>query len=430
MVDDGPGIICTICGLNNPAGVIRCAGCWSALKRVAAAPGQESTERELLRKKRASRIRLRILGSTAVAIGIVLAVLHLNITPPIPTPSDHSTRAPELQEISGWINTEPLTLESLQGKVVLLDFWTYTCVNCIRTLPVLKRWYDRYAEYGLVIVGVHSPEFEFEKVRENLEEAIAQYGINWPIAQDNDFATWDAYNNTAWPSKYLIDNEGVIRYSHFGEGAYVTTEQTIRELLAETGVPIQQVPKTIIPRFDRDLRATLGVFTLETRELYAGYLHNINSRAPYIKNPEYFTTADDAAAFFHDPGDYANHSLYVQGLWHKGPESLTHARVTENLEDYIGLKFYGTTVNVVVNYEGDTPIKVVATLEGQPIAEEFRGADIQYDADGKSFFRVDSPRLYRVVELPAYDGLELRLSSNSDQFRVFAFTFGSYARGP
>jgi hypothetical protein len=294
----------------------------------------------------------------------------------------------------------------------------------------LKRWYERYADYGLVIVGVHSPEFEFEKVRENLEAATAQYGVNWPIAQDNALATWAAYNNTAYPSKYLIDKEGVIRYSQFGEGAYETTEQKIRELLAETGVPIQQVPKTIIPRFDRDLRATTGGFTGETRELYLGYVRNPNPRAQYIKNPEYFTTADDSAAFFHDPGDYANNSLYVQGLWHKGPQSLTHARVTENLEDYIGLKFNGTTVNVVVNYEGDTPLKVVATLEGQPIAEESRGADIQFDEDGKSYFLVDSPRMYRVVELPEYDSLELRLSSNSDQFRVFALTFGSYARGP
>jgi len=399
---------------------------------VAAAPGQEviSPAEWELRKKRSSRIRLRILGSTTAAIGVVLAIHLLNITVPILNPSHEPTRAPELQEISGWINSEPLTLESLQGKVVLLDFWTYTCVNCIRTLPVLKRWYDRYKEYGLVIVGVHSPEFEFEKVRENLEAATAQYGVNWPIAQDNAFATWDAYNNSAYPSKYLLDKEGVIRYSHFGEGAYAATEQTIRELLAETGVAIQQVPKTIIPRFDRDFRATIGVLTGETREMYAGYLRNTNPRSLYIKNPEYFTTADYAAAFFQDPGDYDNHSLYVQGLWHKGPESLTHARVTENHEDYIGLKFYGTTVNVVLNYKGDTPFRVVATLGGQPIPEESRGADIQYDEDGKSFFRVDSPRMYRVVELPEYDGLELRLSSNSDQFSIFAFTFGSYAKGP
>ena len=424
LEDGSPTVICTICGFSNIAGDKLCAGCWGALNRAASTPGQEvvsSAEREL-RKKRSSRIRLRILGSTAVVVSIVLAVQFLI------TPSYQS--APEIQEISGWINTEPLTLESLKGKVVLLDFWTYTCVNCIRTLPVLKRWYDRYTDYGLVIVGVHSPEFEFEKLRENLEAATVQYGVDWPIAQDNAFATWDAYNNSAYPSKYLIDKDGFIRHSVFGEGGYEATEQAIRELLAETGVPIQEVPKTIIPRFDRNLQATGGGFTGETRELYAGYLRNPNPRAQYIKNPEYFTTADDTEAFFHDPGDYANHSLYVQGLWHKGPESLIHARVTDNFEDYIGLKFYGTTVNVVINYEGNTPIKVVATLEGQPIDEESRGADIEYDEEGRSFFLVDSPRMYRVVELPEYDGLELRLSSNSDQFRVFALTFGSYASGP
>ena len=140
--------------------------------------------------------------------------------------------------ITGWINSDPLTLEQLKGKVVLVDFWTYTCVNCIRTFPYLKLWHSRYADDGLVILGIHTPEFEFEKDYYNVLEATQENGIAWPVAQDNDFETWTAYNNRYWPAKYLIDQDGVIRYDHFGEGHYAETEREIRKLLEEAGADL------------------------------------------------------------------------------------------------------------------------------------------------------------------------------------------------
>ena len=164
--------------------------------------------------------------------------------------------APQLVGISGWINTEPFNLDELRGKVVLIDFWTYTCVNCIRTLPFLKEWHDKYAERGLVIVGVHSPEFEFEKVTENVEAAVVDYDLKYPVVQDNDFQTWRAYSNRAWPAKYLVDKDGVIRYSHIGEGAYQATEEKIRELLVEAGGKVYDVPVGGVVRPGRDPRRT------------------------------------------------------------------------------------------------------------------------------------------------------------------------------
>ena len=146
--------------------------------------------------------------------------------------------APEVRRIDGWINSQPLTLDELQGKVVLVDFWTYSCVNCIRTFPYLKDWHEKYTDYGLVIIGVHTPEFEFEKRKENVVEAARAYGLEYPIAQDNNYATWNAYSNNAWPAKYLVGQHGFIRYHHIGEGAYAETEEKIRELLAETGVSL------------------------------------------------------------------------------------------------------------------------------------------------------------------------------------------------
>jgi len=133
-------------------------------------------------------------------------------------------------------------MAELRGRVVLIDFWTYTCVNCIRTMPFLKDWHAKYADHGLVIVGVHSPEFEFEKLAENVAKNAFNFGLEYPIAQDNDFQTWRAYRNRAWPAKYLVDDEGVIRYSKIGEGAYGETEREIRNLLENTGADLSGIP--------------------------------------------------------------------------------------------------------------------------------------------------------------------------------------------
>ena len=143
--------------------------------------------------------------------------------------------APEFGAIEAWINSGHLTMEELRGNVVLIDFWTYTCFNCINTYPFLREMHAKYADDGLVIVGVHSPEFEFEKIYDNVVKATQEDALVWPMAQDNDFVTWRRYGNRYWPSEYLIDKDGVIRYTHIGEGAYTETENVIRELLAELG---------------------------------------------------------------------------------------------------------------------------------------------------------------------------------------------------
>lgn len=155
--------------------------------------------------------------------------------------------APDFVGISKWLNTDkPLSLKDLKGKVVLVDFWTYTCINCLRTLPFVTSWYDKYKDRGFVVVGVHTPEFEFEKKTENVEMAIKQHKINYPVAQDNDYKTWRAYQNQYWPAEYLIDAKGQIRRTHFGEGEYDETEKAIQDLLKEAGqeanMPLSDMP--------------------------------------------------------------------------------------------------------------------------------------------------------------------------------------------
>ena len=168
--------------------------------------------------------------------GGVASVAEVKEEPPVSAESNRTgdeMLAPELTGITGWINSEPVTLESLRGKVVLVNFWTFACINCQRTLPYVKEWHRKYADEGLVILGVHTPEFRFEKDRDNVVEAVQGYGLEYAIAQDNDKKTWRAYGNRWWPAKYLIDKDGYIRDYHKGEGQYQRTDQKIRELLAE-----------------------------------------------------------------------------------------------------------------------------------------------------------------------------------------------------
>ncbi len=234
---------------------------------------------------------------------------------------------PEALELTGlgrWINSEPLTLASQRGTVVVIDFWTYTCVNCIRTLPYLRSWHDKYADSGLVIVGVHAPEFDFEKDYDNVLNAVGEFGIEYPVAQDNDFSTWRAYENRFWPAKYIIGKDGNVRYTHFGEGAYDETEQTIRALLEEAGADLSAIsadtapsPVTVPSARGQDSGTSL------TRELYAGYERNLSalvggSNPPYILHKEYYD-APDVEVEYEDPGSHQNQFLYLNGLWKNTP---------------------------------------------------------------------------------------------------------------
>ena len=149
-------------------------------------------------------------------------------------PLKASYPAPEITGIQKWLNSEPLTLQQLKGKVVLIDFWTYTCINCIRTLPYVKSWHEKYKNQGLVVIGVHTPEYPFERSTGKVMDALKRFDIKYPVAQDNDYATWEAYRNRYWPATYLINKKGQVVYSHYGEGRYEETEAAIRAQLAES----------------------------------------------------------------------------------------------------------------------------------------------------------------------------------------------------
>ena len=344
---------------------------------------------------------------------------------------------PDFKDPSGFINSEPFTLDDLDGQVILVDFWTYTCINCIRTMPFLKDWYAKYADDGLVIVGVHSPEFDFEKIRANVEQAVAEFGLEYPIVQDNDFGTWRNYQNRFWPAKYLIDRDGYIRYTHFGEGAYEETELMIRELLAENGgsVAVENPEFLTAPDLDSAALSANDTRTSATRELYAGTARNygiarFGGQPPYVRHEQYFARQETPLEY-KDPGDHENHFLYLNGLWRNGPESLTHAQTTEAYEDWVAIKFYGTSANIVLGVpESGESYEVRVTLDGAPFPSDHAGADVMWDEDGNSYLLVDEERLYMVARTPAFGGFELKLSSNSDDFEFFAFSFGVFKNVP
>jgi thiol-disulfide isomerase/thioredoxin len=307
-------------------------------------------------------------------------------------------RAPDFTGNQRWFNTagnKPLTLQGLRGKVVLVDFWTYTCINCLRTLPYLEAWDARYRGDGLVIVGVHSPEFPFERDAGNVAGAIKREGIRYPVAQDNELKTWDAWGNQYWPAEYLIDAQGQVRHVHFGEGEYDKTEMAIRSLLVEAGHPNPGA-----------MAAPEGVVhptALATPETYLGL-----ARAERFDPRPLAGTRTYAA-----PGKLATSHFALSGTWRESAEAATAGTGAAIHAAIVGKDAY----LVLSPPKGGTGT-VTVELDGKPIARDRAGADVH---DGA--VRVDRQRLYHLVSAPGVEhhALTLRFSSGVSGY---AFTFG------
>lgn len=318
---------------------------------------------------------------------------------------------PELEGISAWLNSAPLRVEGLRGKVVLVDFWTYSCVNCIRTLPYLKEWYQSYASRGLVILGVHTPEFEFEKDLSNVRKAVRKYGVTWPVALDNDYATWHAYANRYWPHKYLADGNGGLRYHHIGEGAYQETEQWVRRLLTEAGYDVSDIPLGS----KRDPTAFAGSIT---RELFAGQAW---ARGGYLGNAP--TAKEGAVGHYLAPGDYQDGKIYLSGRWEESGEFVRAVGPGSQGRPYVVVRYHAQSVNMVLGSQGAADFAVEVQLDAKPLPRELAGDDVSYDSSGRSILRTEAPRMYNVVRGPKIEEHELKLITDSTDFRLYTFTF-------
>src|SRR5579862_6254795 len=300
----------------------------------------------------------------------------------------------------------PIHLKELRKKaVVLIDFWDYTCVNCIRTLPYVAGWHSRYHSDGLEVVGVHAPEFSFARDGAQVKDAAARFGLEYPIVSDRDYAIWRAYSNKYWPAKYLVDSRGRIRYYHFGEGSYGETETQIQAALRELNPALPEFPPPMEPVRDSDRPG--AVCYRVTPELYLGYARG------NFGNPEGITR--DEPHDYRDPGRHMESMAYLDGRWRIEQES---ARA-ETAGAALRLRYTAREINLVMAPGADAGRVQVSLSEGERI-----GADVK-TVDGRTIVNVDRPRMYNLVDNDDVNPGALELTALDAGLAVCAFTFTS-----
>lgn len=311
--------------------------------------------------------------------------------------SNRANLAPEIIPGGKWFNSKPLTLKNLRGKVVLIDFWTYTCINCIRTLPYVESWYEKYKNSGLVVIGVHTPEFEFEKNADNVSRAIKDFGLTYPIVQDNDYSTWGAFNNQYWPAKYFIDKNGSVRDTHFGEGNYDESEKLIQSLLKETGVKIDA--KISNPTYN---------IMANSPETYLGA-----SRMEF-----YYPNGNLTAGSYNLSlaNNVSLNTFSLGGKWEIMPE---YATTSEN--STLLYQFSANKVFLVMKPDKEGSTKNIKVFLDEKVVDSTNsGKDVV-----NSTVTIDSDRLYELIDLknnPGEHGLKLEFLTPG--LELFAFTFG------
>ncbi|MEO6921206.1 MAG: cytochrome c biogenesis protein DipZ [Collimonas sp.] len=315
---------------------------------------------------------------------------------------------PNLAGATAWLNSEPLTPQALRGKVVLIDFWTYSCINCLRTLPYVKTWNDKYKDAGLVVIGVHAPEFAFEKQLKNVLNAVHELGVSYPVALDNNFSIWQAFNNQYWPAHYFVDAQGKIRGHHFGEGNYDESEQLIRKLLVEAGA--KNLPAADTPVKASGIQVAADNADMQSPETYVGYARAENFAAtPNLQA--------DKATGYTLPATLALNQWGLQGNWQADKEKAMLAGATGKID----FRFYARDLHLVIGPGADgKPVRFRVLLDGQAPAEA-HGVDTDANGNGT----VHEQRLYQLIR----QSKDVRVHTFSIEFldsgaQAFAFTFG------
>ena len=302
--------------------------------------------------------------------------------------------ARDFKGIDGWLNSEPLTMQGLRGRVVLVDFWTYSCINCVRTLPYITAWDKKYRDQGLVIVGVHSPEFEFEKKRENVEAAVKRFGIEYPVALDNKLDTFVNFDNQYWPAHYLIDREGRVVYTHFGEGEYAMTENNIRALLG-----LDKTTDTMPEKSEHDVRQTPEIYLGAARAAdYAG--------EGWLKS--------DVEASYLLPAILPEHRWALSGRWKVESER----SIAQEGGATLRLHFAAKKVFLVMGTQSGAPVSAALTLNSEPL-NDAAGKDAP---DG--IVNVNGHTLYELINSQDFRDGVLEIKANAPGLEVYAFTFG------
>jgi len=314
---------------------------------------------------------------------------------------------PDFSGASAWIDSPPLTMASLRGKVVLVDFWTYSCINCLRTLPYIKTWYDQYKSSGLVVIGVHTPEFPFEKDEANVRKAIQDLGILYPVAMDNDYAIWRKFNNEYWPAHYFLDATGRIRYHHFGEGGYEESEKWIRSLLEEANHrPLPDAAAKVAAAGAEAAPSS----TVQSQETYVGYERAQDFASPGGLKP-------DTRQVYRAPGELKLNQWAFAGEWKDESQIATLLSPNGSI-DY---RFHSRDLHLVLSLvKPGTKVRFRVTIDGQA-----PGEDHGVDTDASGYGVVTEDRLYQLIrQLGQVKDRTFRIEFLSPDVQAYAFTFG------
>lgn len=337
---------------------------------------------------------------------------------------------PQLAE-GVWLNTAAaLDMERLRGKIVLVDFWDYTCINCLRTLPYLAQWYERYAPYGFVIIGVHTPEFKFAQTRSLVERAIARFGIRYPVLLDNGYQNWTRFTVKAWPSKYLIDANGYIRYQNQGEGYYQQTELAIQALLRQQNADLQ-LPDPLPPVREED--APGSVCYRPTPELYAGYQSG-GLFGGGLGNPSGYVPDRPVLYPMPPKPEQREGHFYLEGAWRAWPEAVAFAGQGGGK---ISVPYRAATLNAVLAPSAD-PVEltlglkpteadpvIVVEQNGRFLPRAIAGKDVIVDENGRSYLRITHPGMVQIVNNRSFAKNWLTLTFQATGLALFTFSFTS-----
>ena len=315
---------------------------------------------------------------------------------------------PPLDGAVQWLNSPPLTAQALKGKVVLVDFWTYSCINCLRTLPYVKAWAEKYRDQGLVVIGVHAPEFAFERDVGNVTKAMKELGINYPVAIDNDFKVWRAFNNQYWPAHYFADAQGRIRYHHFGEGEYAESERVIQQLLREAGAA--KVADGLINASAEGVQLAPDMNEVQSPETYVGY-----QRAEHFV-PETSLVPDKVSAYS-APSQLALNDWSLAGQWNVGSERATSSAPASR----IVYRFHARDLHLVLGPGTDgKPVRFKVLIDGK-VPGDAHGTDVAPDGSGS----VTEQRLYQLVrQTGGVTDRTFSIEFLDSGVSAYAFTFG------
>ncbi len=314
---------------------------------------------------------------------------------------------PSLSGATGWLNSAPLTRNSLHGKVVLVDFWTYSCINCLRSLPYVEAWYDKYKDHGLVVIGVHSPEFAFEKDRANVAAAVKRLGVTYPVALDSDYAIWQGFNNEYWPAEYFIDTWGRIRHHSFGEGGYAEDEDVIRQLLTAAGHT--HLPGGYVQPGAKGVEAAIANDSDRSPETYVGYARADNFAGGRLVHGD--------ASDYRAPATLDTNQWALGGRWTVRPQEAT----LDAASGSITYRFRGRDLHLVLGPGSDgKPVRFRVTLDGHA-----PGADHGVDTDANGNGTVKAQRLYQLVRQAHGNGERtFTITFLEPGVHAYAFTFG------